>query len=607
MATADQVKTRFLRPLHIAVLVKQIPSGEMMRLGKDGCLVREGIELEMNAFCRRAVAKGVEWARQSGGTCTAFSLGPSSAEDVLREAIAWGVDAGVHLCDPAFAGSDTLATARALVAAMVCEKAFDLILAGRTSLDGETGQVGPQIAQLIGMPFAEGVRQMSLVGEELALTLQHDDGVEEVGMSLPAVLSVAERLCDPCKVPPELRAEVARTRISVKRASDLGAGPFGRAGSTTRVGRTRLMIQNRVSRVLSGTIVSQIAQATSHLVACGALPRDASRSFKGTAPLETEERERKELSSDLVGVLIEPGRYKVSMELLGAASRLAIGSGITVQALSFDSMDPAMLGAAGADAVTTFEGIPTPDDVAYALLEWEAGNRLRALIGPSTAFGREVLGRLAAALGAGLIGDAIGLDIVGGQIVAAKTAFSGALVADITCISEVTLVSVRPGWLPLPTLRRYDPQKSSWLMHPRSRVRRHSLQRDDDIEVLARAEVVIGVGAGVSQQEYGELSELTVLLHAEQAATRKVADRGWIPRSRQIGVTGRSIAPSLYIAIGISGGFNHMAGVRGAGTIVAINNDPDAAVFSQCDVGIVGDWREVVPLFAEALRSELEP
>src|SRR5580704_13473197 len=165
----DSLERRFIRPLRIAALVKQIPRGESMTLDGDGRLVRKGLELEMNAYCRRAVARGVEWARVSGGSCTVFTLGPPSAEDVLREAIAWGADEGVHLCDDAFAGSDTLASARALAAGLRREGQFDLILMGRNSLDGETGQVGPQIAQLMGLPYATGVRLMRICGETLSL------------------------------------------------------------------------------------------------------------------------------------------------------------------------------------------------------------------------------------------------------------------------------------------------------------------------------------------------------------------------------------------------------------------------------------------------------
>jgi electron transfer flavoprotein alpha subunit len=293
------------------------------------------------------------------------------------------------------------------------------------------------------------------------------------------------------------------------------------------------------------------------------------------------------------------------MELLGAASQLAASLGGRVRALAFEGAATDALGAGGADAVTTFTGAPLAEDVAAAIIGWSAENPLWAVLGPSTAFGREVLGRMAAALGAGMVGDAIGLAITDGELVAAKPAFSGALVADIFCTSDVRLVTVRPGVLPLVPSRDHTPDVSSWPITPRSRVRTVSQRRDDDVEVLARAEAVIGVGAALRPDEYEDLSPLASLLGAELAATRKVTDKGWAPRARQVGITGRSIAPRLYVALGLSGKFNHMVGVRAAGTILAVNEDPGAPVFSQCDIGIVGDWHVVVPALAAALRQEL--
>jgi len=589
----------FERPLRIAALVKQIPVGESMTLGDDGRLVRDGIELEMSAYCRRAVSKGVEWAKESGGSCTVFTLGPPSAEDVLREAIAWGADSGVHLCDPAFAGSDTLATARALAAALEQEGPFDLVLVGRNSLDGDTGQVGPEIAQLTGLPFATGVRVMGIIGEDLSLTLEHDDGTDEVEVSLPALLSVAERLCDPCKVPPPKRAEVPSDRIRVTTAAALGDGPWGQDGSPTRVGQTRLMHHDRTPKVLSGTAEEQAAEAVALLVERGALTAAVPDPAVGSGSNGTVERAGR---GRMIAVLTEPDRPQVGAELLATAARLCETIGGQVHALAFDDADTDALGAAGADAVTTLLGAPNAEDVAAAVVAWSAQHPLWALLGPSTAFGREVLGRVAAALGAGLVGDAVGIEVVDDELVAAKPAFSGALLADIVCTSDVRLVSVRPGVLPLPSSRECTPAVSSWEMPVRSRVRRLSQRRDDDIEVLARADVVIGVGAAVQPHEYEELSSLAALLGAELAATRKVTDKGWAPRARQVGITGRSIAPRLYLAVGLSGKFNHMVGVRAAGTIVAINDDPGALVFSQCDIGMVGDWHVVVPALAAALR-----
>ncbi len=122
-------------------MIKQIPILAELELGPDGRLRRDG-PLEMSAYCRRAVSKGVELAKETGGTCTAITLGPGAAEDVVREAVAWGADDGVLISGREFAGSDALATARALAAALHYLGVFDLVLVGRNSLDADTGQVG---------------------------------------------------------------------------------------------------------------------------------------------------------------------------------------------------------------------------------------------------------------------------------------------------------------------------------------------------------------------------------------------------------------------------------------------------------------------------------
>jgi electron transfer flavoprotein alpha subunit len=127
--------------------------------------------------------------------------------------------------------------------------------------------------------------------------------------------------------------------------------------------------------------------------------------------------------------------------------------------------------------------------------------------------------------------------------------------------------------------------------------------RDDDVEALVGARVVVGVGQGVAPDGYPALNPLLEVLGAKLAASRKVTDQGWLPRSRQVGITGHSIAPSLYVAIGLSGKFNHMVGVRAAGTVLVVNPDPRAAAFDWADVGIVGDWEEVVPLLVEEVRQ----
>jgi electron transfer flavoprotein alpha subunit len=189
-----------------------------------------------------------------------------------------------------------------------------------------------------------------------------------------------------------------------------------------------------------------------------------------------------------------------------------------------------------------------------------------------------------------------------------KPAFGGKLVAEIHCTSPIQMATVRAGVLPLRTPRDADPASIRTLAaEPRSRVRVVDRDRDDDSDELANAETVIGIGIGVSPDDYPVLRELAERMDAVLCATRKVTDKGWMPRARQVGITGHSISPRLFISLGASGKFNHTVGVRSAGTIVAVNTDPDAPVFGFADVGVVGDWKtlltELAPL-VEAARKE---
>jgi len=590
-------------PLRIVSLVKQVPLAESLRL-EDGRLVRRGVGAEMNPYCRRAVAQGVTLARATGGTCTVVTLGPPSAEDVLREAVAWGADAGLHLCDPAFEGSDTLATARALAAAVRAAGPFDLVLLGRNSIDGETGQVGPEVAELLDLAFGGGVRRLGDLGSSLRLELEHDDGTQEVEITLPAVLSVAERLCDPCKVDPDGRAAVPAARLTRLTADELGPGPWGTAGSPTVVGAARPMGHARANRMLHGTLAEQVDAAVRALRQRGALDPGTSRPAPSPGAGADGAGTHPDAAPRVIAVLVEPGRPEVARELLGAAGRLGPETGAVVHALCPGDDDVRSLGDCGADLAVLLAGSRVAEDVADAVVAYVRETVPWALLAPSTAFGREVAGRAAAATACGLVGDAVALSERDGMLVAAKPAFAGALVADITSRSTTQMVTVRPGVLSAPPARRHDAPTAVRPVGTRGRVRVLSERRDDDVETLARAEVVIGVGAGVSPRELEQLSPLAALLGAELAATRKVTDRGWAPRARQIGLTGRSIAPRLYVALGLSGKFNHMVGVRAAGTILAVNADPAAPVFSHCDLGIVGDWHEVVPLLHRALRHE---
>jgi electron transfer flavoprotein alpha subunit len=603
------------RPLRIAALAKQIPEFEKMEMHADGRLVRVGVPLEMSAYDRRAVAQGVALAAASGGRCTVITLGPESAEDILLESIAFGADDAVLVTDPVFAGSDTLATARALAEVLRRRGPFDLVLAGRNSVDAETGQVGPQVAELLDLPFATAVKRLEVDpdGRTVQVACELDDEWVELTVTMPAVLSTAERLIDPVKIKdPAAWVGVDRGRVERMDARSLGPGPWGQAGSETWVGEVQVEPTTRRRQTLAGPVADQVEIVVRALADAGLLggPGEAGPAASG-APVPSACAVT--AGQPVVGVLVEPGRQRIARELFGAAAELAHELEGRVVAIGPWLLTPEPVSSAvttvlaswGADELIVLEptssdptaAVPlAEEDVASAVAAWAARTEPAVVLAPGTAWGREVAGRVAARLGAGLTGDATAMELEAGRLVAWKPAFGGAMLAAVRSRSISQLVTVRAGVLPAP-VPRVGPAIPPTIVRvqPRGRVRVRARRRDDDLEVLAAASRVLAVGRGVAPADYPQLEGLRRRLGAELAATRKVTDEGWLPHSRQVGITGLSLAPELAVVIGASGKFNHMVGFRRAGLIVAVNPDPAAPVFEFADYGVVGDWREVVP------------
>ncbi|MDQ7910106.1 FAD-binding protein [Phytohabitans sp. ZYX-F-186] len=582
--------------MRIAVLIKQVPLTDGLALGPDGRLRRDGVPSEINPHCRRAVAKGVELARESGGTCTVFTMGPPSAEAVLVESLAWGADDAVLITDPAFAGSDTLATARALVAALDRTGPYDLVLTGRNSVDADTGQVGPQVAELAGLPFLAAVRELRTDGSTVWTQCQLDEGSRESTVALPAVLACAERLCAPAKVPVVADPEAWRARVRRLGAADLGPGPWGAAGSPTWVGELADgALPRRAGVVVTGDLDAQVSRLLAVLDAPSVRPPAPAVPSPAAAPYGPR-----------LVVVGQPERGRLTRELLGEAARLAGPYGGLVTAVLLAG-DPAVerVGAWGADDAVLVDGAVTEAQAAHALAGWCATVVPRVLLAPGTSWGREVAARVAARLGAGLTGDAVALDLTEGAALRSwKPVANGAVRAAVWARTPTQLATVRPGVLPVPVPRPSAAVPVTRVAAPvDGRVGHGPLRRDVGVDRLAAARVVVGVGRGVAVTDYRLLHAFAAAVGGELAASRAVTDNGWLPHARQVGITGRSIAPDVYLALGLAGKSTHLNGVARAGRIVAVNTDPTAPIFGSVDLGIVADWRPVAEAVLAARES----
>ncbi|HUY06517.1 MAG TPA: FAD-binding protein [Acidimicrobiales bacterium] len=590
--------------LRIAVLIKQVPTIEgghaTLELGPEGRLIRAGLDVEINPYCRRAITKGVELAKETGGECVVITLGPRVAEDALREAVAAGADRALLISDERFVGSDTLATARALAGAINLDGPFDLVLSGLNSVDADTGQVGAQVAELLDIAFVSGVRRLDIDGRQLELECERDDGLVHALVELPALLSVAERLTYPARHTPEERALIDQSKITLINADELGMGPWGQEGSPTRVGDVRLVENSRLGRRLSGTLDEQLNVLMEAL-------RDRSALNGGESAL-AEVVPLTNGSATAVLVALESGRERFGRELLGGAAQLAhVLDGSVYALVSGEAPNLIDLGGYGADRVIRLSATErvNAEDVADALVSIANEISPSILIAPSSSWGREVAARFSATTNSGLTGDASSLEVKNGRLVAWKPAFGGQLEASITATSPIQCATVRAGALPLLRPRDHMPTESTRLVAVRGRVAYSDHRIDEASDKIAGASVLISIGAGVDADRYGEIDPLVELLDAEIIGTRKVTDKGWLPRTRQVGLTGLHVRPPLCIVIGAAGKFNHMVGIRAAGTVVGINIDAASPLFSVSDLGIVGDWAIIVPALTERIAKEL--
>ena len=605
-----------------AVCMKYVPVIARMRFDYEArTIIREGVPSEVNPFDVLGMVRAVELKQAPEDEVVVVTMGPPGAADGLTECLALGADRGVLVTDRALAGSDTLATSRALALALEREQP-DLIICGRNSTDGETGQVGPEIAELMALPHVSHVRRLDLSDDRRTAIVERitDEGFQTLECDLPAVFCVTEGVA-PELFPNRQQMEEAATKpvdeVNCAQLSD-DASQFGSEGSPTWVNEIRLVEPNRLGVSLQEVeprdAAKQIADSVRERLA-ELSEDDGSASEAEALPRYPGVAER---SIWVVAENSQDGLAHVTFEMLGKARDLTTFTQSEVAAVVISAGAESLvqaLAAAGADRVLALDnselGPVCSRAVSSALTAAVERERPYAILFASTADGRDLAARLAARLELGLTGDAIDLEIDDeGRLVQLKPALGGNVVAPILSKTLPNLVTLRPGLL---TPAAIEEGATAVVEHLTGepfngsdvRLIGEEFQEDTEGRDLARARVVIGLGMGIEEENVAALVETARSLGASVATTRDVVHAGWLPQQLQVGISGRTIAPTVYIAVGIRGAFNHTVGLQRAGIIVAINQNRRATIFRSADFGVVGTWQEFLPPLIEELRPVL--
>jgi electron transfer flavoprotein alpha subunit len=306
---------------------------------------------------------------------------------------------------------------------------------------------------------------------------------------------------------------------------------------------------------------------------------------------------------------------KVNAEVIGEAVRLAGSAEALWVTDSASEEGLQQLAAWGATKVWLLEGAafaPYQGEVwVPAVAELVARETPKAIFAPVTARQREFVARLAARLGAGLAADAVGFTLDGERLTATRPVYAGKLLSRVTWAKPPWIATLRPN-----VFRPAEAQAGRSASVERTPVaaaapRLKPVERREEVSTglpeLTEAETVISGGRGMKGPEnYAILEELGRVIGAAVGASRAAVDAGWRPHRFQIGQTGRTISPKLYLGFGVSGAIQHLAGMRTSKVIVAVNKDPEAPIFKVADYGIVADLFEVVPALTQEFKKLLE-
>ncbi len=634
--------------LTIISLIKQVPVPSEMRMGEDGLMDRTKAKSIINIDCQFGLEAGLQLRKQHpDARLIVCSMGPGSFEASLKTAISMGYDEAYLLSDRKLGGSDTYATGLA-ISTMLKHLGFSknskdpfIILAGRQTSDGDTAHVPSQVAENMGIPQATFVESVKSEGTSSVIAKRIiEGGYQMMKLPMPCVISLTPTGIPPRKPSLSGAIKARNLKITTFGIDDIGLGTekIGISGSPTIVAKVVNMVSERPPITLSEghNEVSLVDSLIANLKKGGnVLEKKETAAKKESERPDFPEKDFRNGASGIVtwAEITNGNISRPSLELLTPARNLAtqLGHGTKVMTLMIGKNIKALaqtLIEHGSDEVICVENdrleeylvLPFASIFAQVIKERNPEIALFA----ATTSGRELAPRIGMRTSSGVTADCTGLEI--GEYIDRKQ----------KVIITPILESRRPtyGESKLATILGFVcPQVSTaragtFEVPPRIKDRKGIVsgfspvldEKDFVVEIIKTvrgegglqnlfdADIIVSGGRGTTNDSLALIKSLAEALknqgvNAEWACSRPVVDEGVTEYARQVGQTGKTVRPKVYVAVGISGAIQHIAGMKESGKVIAVNHNPKASIFNNADFGIVGDYQDILPELIERVKA----
>ncbi len=635
--------------LTIISLMKQVPLPSEMRMGEDGLMDRTKAKSIINVDCSYALEAGLQFKRENpDARLIVCSMGPPSFEMSLKKALAMGYDEAYLLSDRRLGGSDTYATGLAL-STLLKHLGFDkenkepfVIVAGRQTSDGDTAHVPSQVAENMGIPQATFIEVAEMKEGNIVAKRIIEGGYQMMKLPLPCMLSLTPTGIPPRRPTLKGAIKARESEITMLNIDDIGLSDekIGLSGSPTIVAKVQNIVSERAPVIMSQGHGEK--ELVDNLV---------KNIIAGKNRLETKEKKEKktrarpdfevtDFRNGARGILtwaeVANGQItRPSLELLTPARKLAqkLGEETKVTTLLIGGEGAKAyakdLIAHGSDEVIVVEDERLKEYLVLPYVSiFEQVIRERnpeiALFAATTA-GRELAPRIGVKTDSGVTADCTALDIGEHIDRKRKTIFAPILESMRPTYGESKLATIlgfvcpqistaRAGTFEVP---EPDPAREGIVSEFKPTLHEEdfateileTVRGEGGLQNLFEADIIVAGGRPAGEIDgLGLVKELVEALreqgiNAEWAASRPAVDGGYAEYARQVGQTGKTVRPKVYISAAISGAIQHIAGMKESETIIAIDSNPKASIFHNADFGIVGMYQDVLPELIERVRN----